>query len=354
MNASARNIRSSRENRLVGFWLLGVAALIVAMVMVGGLTRLTDSGLSITEWRPVTGAVPPLSEADWLSEFDKYKTTPEYEFVNSDFTLEEFKYIYWWEWAHRQLGRITGVAFFAPFLFFLLRGHIAKKNILPLAGVFLLGGLQGFLGWHMVQSGLTDRVDVSQYRLAMHLGLALVIFCLVLWQALRHLQPAPANAASPGQPYFGFFLVFAVLMQSLLGALVAGLDAGKTYTDWPHMEGEWVPSGLLEMRPLADNFFENHLTVQFDHRVGAYLLLFLVVFHFRSQARHGAATRNTAAWLMAAVIVQAGLGIVTLMHAVPMALGVLHQLGAVIALAISVLHAYGLRHKPQNIGTPAS
>ena len=337
---------ASRADRLVGVWLLSVAALIILMVLVGGLTRLTDSGLSITEWRPVTGALPPLSLADWMSEFDKYKAIPEYQLINKDFSLEEFKYIYWWEWGHRQLGRVIGLVFFIPFVFFLLRGFIAKQNILPLTGIFFLGGLQGFMGWYMVQSGLTDRVDVSQYRLAMHLGLALIIFCLVFWQALRLLQPAQFIARSSKQIYFGYFLIFMVFMQSLLGALVAGLNAGKTYTDWPYMDGDLIPSGLVEMQPTMNNFFENHLTVQFDHRIGAYLLLILVVLHFWSQFKLNAPTRLTAGLLMLGVVGQAILGIITLMQAVPMHLGALHQLGAVFVLAVTVYHVYKLRHTP--------
>ena len=346
MNIMSSQNHASRADRLVGVWLLSVAALIILMVLVGGLTRLTDSGLSITEWRPVTGALPPLSLADWMSEFDKYKAIPEYQLINKDFSLEEFKYIYWWEWGHRQLGRVIGLVFFIPFVFFLLRGFIAKQNILPLTGIFFLGGLQGFMGWYMVQSGLTDRVDVSQYRLAMHLGLALIIFCLVFWQALRLLQPAQFIARSSKQIYFGYFLIFMVFMQSLLGALVAGLNAGKTYTDWPYMDGDLVPSGLVEMQPTMNNFFENHLTVQFDHRIGAYLLLILVVLHFWSQFKLNAPTRLTAGLLMLGVVGQAILGIITLMQAVPMHLGALHQLGAVFVLAVTVYHVYKLRHTP--------
>lgn len=337
---------ASRADRLVGVWLLSVAALIILMVLVGGLTRLTDSGLSITEWRPVTGALPPLSLADWMSEFDKYKAIPEYQLINKDFSLEEFKYIYWWEWGHRQLGRVIGLVFFIPFMFFLLRGFIAKQNILPLTGIFFLGGLQGFMGWYMVQSGLTDRVDVSQYRLAVHLGLALIIFCLVFWQALRLLQPAQFTSRASIQIYFGYFLIFMVFMQSLLGALVAGLNAGKTYTDWPYMDGDLIPSGLVDMQPIMNNFFENHLTVQFDHRIGAYLLLILVVLHFWSQFKNNAPTRLTAGLLMLGVVGQAILGIITLMQAVPMHLGALHQLGAVFVLALTVYHVYKLRHTP--------
>ncbi|HCN31504.1 MAG TPA: heme A synthase, partial [Rhodobiaceae bacterium] len=205
---------------------------------------------------------------------------------------------------------------------------------------------QGFMGWYMVQSGLTDRVDVSQYRLAMHLGLALIIFCLVFWQALRLLQPAQFIARSSKQIYFGYFLIFMVFMQSLLGALVAGLNAGKTYTDWPYMDGDLLPSGLVEMQPTMNNFFENHLTVQFDHRIGAYLLLILVVLHFWSQFKHNAPTRLTAGLLMLGVVGQAILGIITLMQAVPMHLGALHQLGAVFVLAVTVYHVYKLRHTP--------
>ena len=333
-------------DRQIALWLFTVAGFVMLMVLVGGLTRLTDSGLSITEWAPIRGALPPFTHADWLAEFEKYKQIPEYQLVNLGMSLAEFKFIYWWEWGHRFLGRIVGLVFFIPFIVFLAQKKISRAQLPPLLGLFALGGLQGFMGWYMVASGLTERVDVSQYRLAMHLGLALIIFCLVFWQALRLLQPAQFIVRSSKQIYFGYFLIFMVFMQSLLGALVAGLNAGKTYTDWPYMDGDLIPSGLVEMHPTMNNFFENHLTVQFDHRIGAYLLLILVVLHFWSQFKHNAPTRLTAGFLMLGVVGQAVLGIITLMQAVPMHLGALHQLGAVFVLAVTVYHVYKLRHTP--------
>ena len=247
------------HRRQLAYWLFTVAGFVVLMVLVGGLTRLTDSGLSITEWQPISGALPPLNAADWEVAFAKYREIPEYQLVNAGMSLEAFKVIYWWEWGHRQLGRVVGLVFFLPFVVFLLQRKIPKPALGPLLALFALGGLQGFMGWYMVQSGLTDRVDVSQYRLAMHLGLALIIFSFCLWMGLHFIRDArlPA-AAGPGVALSGTIAVL-VLVQSLLGALVAGLDAGTTYTDWPFMDGDVIPSGLFDMSPAVSNLFESHL-----------------------------------------------------------------------------------------------
>ncbi|MDG1691084.1 MAG: COX15/CtaA family protein, partial [Alphaproteobacteria bacterium] len=262
-------------DRQIALWLFTVAGFVVLMVLVGGLTRLTDSGLSITEWAPIRGAIPPLSHADWMSEFNKYRQIPEYLLVNAGMSLAEFKFIYWWEWGHRFLGRVVGLVFLLPFLAFLAQGKISRARLPALLGLFFLGGLQGFMGWYMVASGLTERVDVSQYRLALHLGLALIIFACSLWLALSYWRGAKQMSKQGGLAKHGTMaaiIVVAVLMQSLLGALVAGINAGKTYTDWPLMDGEFIPSGLFDMQPFWLNFFESHLTVQFDHRMVAYAL----------------------------------------------------------------------------------
>lgn len=345
-----------RADRQVAYWLFTVAGFVVLMVLVGGLTRLTDSGLSITEWAPIRGTIPPLSQADWLSEFDKYKQIPEYQLVNAGMSLAEFKFIYWWEWGHRFLGRVVGLVFFIPFVVFLLQKKISRARLPALLGLFALGGLQGFMGWYMVASGLVtqlgaERVDVSQYRLAMHLGLALIIFSCALWLALGYWRGAMQPTAMPSAPapngalWAAGLIVIAVLMQSLLGALVAGIDAGTTYTDWPYMDGDFIPSGLLMQDPTWRNFFENHLTVQFDHRMAAYAVTLLIGWHvWRMQRSANGPVRRSAQWLGGAIIAQVVLGVATLMWVVPMGLAAAHQIGAVAVLGLAIAHLHFLRH----------
>lgn len=332
----------SVSDRQIALWLFTVAGFVMLMVLVGGLTRLTDSGLSITEWAPLRGALPPLTQADWLAEFEKYKQIPEYQLVNFGMSMAEFKFIYWWEWGHRFLGRVVGLVFFVPFVVFLAQKKISRRQLPPLLGLFALGGLQGFLGWYMVASGLTDRVDVSQYRLAMHLGLALIIFASLLWLALNYWRGKAPNSGFGNNSVIAAIIVVAVLMQSLLGALVAGINAGKTYTDWPLMDGDFIPSGLFDMQPFWVNFFESHLTVQFDHRMVAYALTGFIGWHIYRVLRLGAggAAALSAKWLGGALLLQIALGISVLILAVPISLGAAHQLGAVALLAIAVNHLH--------------
>lgn len=326
-------------------WLLFVAALVFAMVVVGGATRLTDSGLSITEWQPLLGAIPPLSEADWLSAFEKYKAIPEYSVVNSGMSLAEFKFIYWWEWSHRFLGRFIGVAFALPFLGFWLAGKFRPRFALKLMGVFALGGLQGAIGWYMVKSGLVDRIDVSQYRLALHLLVAFSIFALLIWLALD-VGPVSERirlrTVTRGQWRFAVLLLVLVFVQAGLGALVAGMKAGLTYNTWPLMDGHFVPSGLGIMSPWYVNFFENVTTVQFDHRMVAYLLALLAIGHLIALMRSADDERivRTAGVLVAAILCQTGLGIWTLLWAVPLPLGLAHQAGAALVIAAATLHLH--------------
>ena len=333
------------HRRQLAYWLFTVAGFVVLMVLVGGLTRLTDSGLSITEWQPISGALPPLNAADWEVAFAKYREIPEYQLVNAGMSLEAFKVIYWWEWGHRQLGRVVGLVFFLPFVVFLLQRKIPKPALGPLLTLFALGGLQGFMGWYMVQSGLTDRVDVSQYRLAMHLGLALIIFSSCLWMGLHFFRDVRLPATSGPAVALSGIIVALVLVQSLLGALVAGLDAGTTYTDWPFMDGDVIPSGLFEMSPAVSNLFESHLTVQFNHRLVAYALTIAVIWHVYRLSR--TLTPRPALvsgiLLIAAILGQGVLGIVTLMNAVPLPLGAAHQLGAVLVLGLAVTHLHYMR-----------
>ena len=313
------------------------------MVVVGGATRLTDSGLSITEWQPLLGAIPPLNEADWLSAFEKYKAIPEYSIVNAGMSLDAFKAIYWWEWSHRFLGRFIGVAFALPFLFFFVTGRLRGAFALKCLGVLALGGLQGAIGWYMVKSGLVDRIDVSQYRLALHLLTAFSILALLVWlgldagpvsdrvrlQTVTRVQRRTAIAL--------FALVFA---QAGLGALVAGLKAGLTYNTWPLMDGKLVPSGLMAQSPWYLNFFENVATAQFDHRMTAYVLVILALVHLVALIRSADDEHvvRTAALLAGCLVAQMSIGIWTLLWAVPLPLGLAHQAGAAIVVIAATLH----------------
>ncbi len=335
-------------NRALRLWLYGMAALIFAMVLVGGATRLTDSGLSITEWRPIVGTLPPLSDADWADVFARYQQIPQYQKLNKGMSLAAFKSIFWWEWGHRFLGRLIGIAFAVPLLVFWLRGHLPAGLGPKLAGLLALGGLQGAIGWYMVQSGLVDRVDVSQYRLALHLGLAVVIFGLILWLALG-LGPKPARVhlgtTTARQHLIARALVVLVFAQIILGAFVAGLKAGRTYNTWPLMDGALVPGGLWQLTPWHLNLFENAATVQFNHRLLAYVVTAAAIWHAIRIARTAAdeRVRHTALLLAIAVVAQAALGIWTLLAWVPLSLGLAHQGGAILVFALAILHLFAIR-----------
>ncbi len=340
--------RALSHRRQVGWWLVAMAGLLFTMVVVGGATRLTDSGLSITEWRPVTGAIPPLSAQAWEEEFAKYRQIPEYEQINRGMSLAEFKVIYYWEWGHRLLGRLIGAAFLAGLVYF----HVTRKLDRPLAirlwALFVLGGLQGALGWYMVQSGLVDRVDVSQYRLAAHLGLALFIFACMVWVAcdliIGPLGRRMTAHGSRGVGAAALALSGLVYLQCVIGGFVAGLDAGMTYNTWPLMDGRFVPAGLWDLSPGWTNLFENIATVQFIHRMTAYgavlAALALTIFVWRRPIPLSG--RRAVTILGAAVTGQALLGIWTLIAAVPLSLGAAHQAGAVLVLAAAVHAAYRL------------
>ncbi|MEP0707172.1 MAG: COX15/CtaA family protein [Parvibaculum sp.] len=330
---------ADRNRRAIAWWLIGVAALVFIMVVVGGLTRLTESGLSITEWKPVTGALPPMSEQHWQDEFALYKQIPQYEIMNKGMTLAEFKTIYWWEWSHRFLGRLIGVAFLVPFLWFALTGRIERAMVPRLIFLFVLGGMQGVLGWWMVMSGLVERTEVSQYRLAAHLGLATLIYGALIWTALDMFHGRSTRFLS-GLAKAALALIVLVFAQTILGAFVAGIRAGLIYNTWPLMAGAFIPDGLLKMAPLWHNFFENHLTVQFQHRMAAYLLLALAAWHAWS-ARKSDGARG-ANLLVAAVVAQAALGIWTVLWVVPIPLGAAHQAGAMVVFGIAVWHAHRL------------
>lgn len=332
---------ASDSLRAVRLWLWSVAGLVFAMVIVGGATRLTESGLSITEWKPITGVLPPLSEAAWLVEFGKYKQIPQYERLFPTMTLGEFQVIYYWEWGHRVLGRVIGLAFALPLAFFWWRGVLSAGLKWRLSGLLALGGLQGAVGWWMVTSGLTKRVEVAPERLMVHLMLASITFAAIVWIAVG-LKPAAAETAQ-GLRKRAFALLAVVLTQIGLGALVAGSRAGLTYNDWPFMAGRLVPpmEHLARMDPWWLNFFENITLVQFQHRLVAYALLALALWHMvvaRREAPGSKAARRATA-LGGLVTAQAVIGVVTLMLAVPIWAGLLHQAFAMVVLAMAVVHA---------------
>jgi cytochrome c oxidase assembly protein subunit 15 len=341
MSVAPLELQSRR--RVIRAWLLAVAALVFAVAFVGGATRLTGSGLSIVEWRPVTGALPPMSEQAWQDEFAKYKTIPQYQELNRGMSLDAFKVIYWWEWGHRLLGRLIGIVFLLPFLWFLWQGWIEPGLRRWLWAIFGLGAVQGAVGWWMVASGLADRVSVSQYRLAFHLTLACIIFALLVWVAQR-LTPH----ATPDLPVRirrgAMLLLVLVLAQIYLGALVAGLHAGLIYNTWPLIDGALVPdlSRLLFEQPWWRNLFENTLTVQFNHRMMAYAIVGLTILHVIDVARSAppaGRALNGALVVSAIVMLQAGLGVVTLLHKAPLSLALAHHAMAVVTLAAVVWHA---------------
>ena len=326
----------------IRLWLYAVAAMVLAMVLVGGATRLTESGLSITEWQPVMGTLPPLSDAQWQIEFEKYQAIPQYHALNQGMSLAAFKNIYWWEWTHRLIGRLIGFVFLLPLLWFLWRGWIGPGLRGRLWFIFGLGALQGAVGWWMVASGLAERVEVSQYRLATHLVLACVIYVAIIWTAQR-LGERPAMPVPLRIRLGAMALVILVLLQIYLGALVAGLRAGYVYNTWPLIDGALIPDGarLFLDTPLWRNFFENTLTAQFDHRMTAYAIFALALLHAFDVARTARTSWvvSSAAVLALAVTLQAALGIWTLLDRVPITLALMHQTMAMLVLTVATTHA---------------
>jgi cytochrome c oxidase assembly protein subunit 15 len=347
--AGARSRDPARDRAMIRAWLYFIALLIIAMVVVGGATRLTHSGLSITEWQPIHGVIPPLSAAEWQEEFQKYQQIPEFKIVNPDMTLAEFKGIFWWEWSHRILGRLIGFALLLPLIYFWATKRIERALVPKLVTIFVLGGIQGAIGWWMVASGLVDRTDVSQYRLATHLTFACLILSYVLWVA-RGLSPM-AEPARRSIRTVARVIVGLVLFQIFLGGLVAGLDAGMGFNTWPLMDGAVIPTGLLAQSPWWRNLFENAMTVQFDHRVVAYVVLAATLFH-AWQAR-GTAAASSAAILFVLVLAQAAIGITTLLMVVPLPLGLLHQFGATIVLSAAVIHLRAMSPDRARVAVPA-
>jgi cytochrome c oxidase assembly protein subunit 15 len=325
-------------------WIYVLAALVIAMVAVGGATRLTGSGLSITEWRPVTGAIPPLTEQAWRVEFEKYRQIPQYELVNKGMTLSEFKFIYAWEWGHRQLGRLIGLVFFLPLIWFWVRGVIKGRLALTLLGIGALGGLQGAVGWIMVASGLEPGMTaVAPIKLALHLTVASIILACLVWVAAG-LKPRsdPARTPSAGALAPRIFMSL-VLLQIVLGGLVAGSKAGFTYNTWPLMDGALVPpaSALFVVSPWIENFVDNVALVQFNHRMIAYAIVAFALWHAWAAHRDAAGSRYAArAGALAGLsLAQMVLGIVTLVLVVPLWAGLAHQVFAMVVLAMAAVHA---------------
>ncbi|HEX7327727.1 MAG TPA: COX15/CtaA family protein [Casimicrobiaceae bacterium] len=346
--------RRAGAPRAIAAWLFVCCALVFAMVVVGGVTRLTHSGLSITEWDPIVGAVPPLDAADWQKAFTRYQATPEYRDVNRGMTLDEFKGIFWWEYFHRLLGRAIGVVFLVPYLAFLLARRIPRGYALPLFGIFVLGGLQGALGWFMVKSGLVADPRVSQFRLTAHLGMAFVILAAMLWTALSLLRrddDAPGVRVPRRARTVARTLAVLVFAQVLLGGLVAGTHAGFAYNTFPSMNGAIVPDEIMMLSPWWKNFFWNLATVQFDHRLLAWVLAVLVplAWWWLRRLSLPRRARIRADWLLAAVAIQIALGIATLLLVVPLSLAALHQAGAVIVFILALGLAHALDGKPGSL-----
>ncbi|HZK89479.1 MAG TPA: COX15/CtaA family protein [Stellaceae bacterium] len=348
VSATEKPERTDRSPRPVAIWLLACCAMIIAMVVIGGITRLTWSGLSITEWQPVTGIVPPLSAAAWQAEFAKYQQIPQYRLLNAGMSLGDFKTIFLWEYVHRLWGRLIGFVYLVPFLYFLIRGRISRRLAWPLAGIFALGGCQGALGWYMVESGLADRIEVSQYRLTAHLALALVIYAATLWTALGLLENPRGGA--PPRIRRGAELVLALVGLTIVaGGFVAGLNAGLVYNTFPLMDGRFVPAGYAQLEPFIRNWFENVPAVQFDHRllamttVGSVILLWFAGARGAPRSALPVAARRALHALLAAALLQLALGISTLLLVVPIALATVHQGGAVLLLTAAIVLRHRLR-----------
>jgi heme a synthase len=337
-----------RYNRQLALWLLVCAAVVFGMIVLGGVTRLTGSGLSMVEWKPLMGAIPPLTEAQWQETFDKYQQFPQYQTVNQGMDLPGFKRIFAYEYAHRLLGRLIGLIFFIPLVFFWWTKRIPARHVPKLIGLFVLGGLQGLLGWYMVKSGLVDIPRVSQYRLVAHLGLAVIIYSAMVWIALDLLYPGSQSDphAGPGLKRFAFALSGLLFVMILSGGLVSGIHAGFAYNTFPLMDGRFFPLGLYGFDPIWTSIFEDITTVQFNHRLLAYLLTLLIVSFFviAMRADVSGRTRVGACALMGMLLVQVSLGISTLLLMVPVPLAAAHQGGAILLLTTSLYLSHSLRN----------
>ena len=322
------SLQISHRKQVVG-WLVVCGILVFCMIIVGGATRLTHSGLSIVEWEPIVGTIPPLNDTDWNQVFDEYKGSPEYQLINFGMSLDEFKVIFWWEYFHRLLGRLIGFVFFVPFLFFLLTRRLNAELTGRLLGIFALGGLQGGMGWYMVASGLVDEPNVSQYRLTAHLGIAFLIFGAITWTAMSVLYPSKTNLSVPVKSMYKTSVAVSatLFLMVLSGGFVAGLQAGLIYNTFPLMGNSFIPPNLFALTPFWTNFFDNMTTVQFDHRIIAYILAIMIpIFWFKLRRRDVSnRTKTLSNLLLGLLALQIVLGITTLIYHVPTVLGVAHQ-----------------------------
>ena len=352
LDAQTRELRNRAQVRA---WLYVMLLMLVALVIVGGATRLTDSGLSITEWKPIHGVIPPIGEAQWQEELAKYRQIPEYEQVNKGMSLDAFKFIFWWEWGHRLLARGVGLVFALPLAFFWATGRLDRRIKLPLLGILGLGGFQGFIGWWMVSSGLVERVDVSHYRLAVHLTVASIIIASIMWVARLIAPHAPDLKPTDRSDRAAAILALMVLFQIYLGALVAGLDAGLVFNTWPTMDGGFFPASQWDSALGWRNVFDTPAIIQFTHRTFAYVVWLAAGMHMVASLRHapGSTHARRAVLLFALVSLQAVFGIVTLLTYVPLGWALLHQGTALVVLGFAVAHWRGLKGPlPLSDGTP--
>ncbi len=338
-----------QKQKSIAVWLFVCCAMVFIMVVVGGVTRLTDSGLSIVEWQPVSGTLPPMSQSDWDEFHQKYQQSPQYQQINKGMSVDEFKTIFWWEYIHRLLGRLIGLVFFIPFVYFLIRKQIDKPLGIKLSGIFVLGGLQGLMGWYMVMSGLVNDPHVSQYRLTAHLGLAFVIFAAMFWVATDLLYDKNKSPHDPealrGVRRFSIGLTWLIFIMVLSGGLVAGIRAGLAYNTFPLMNGHFIPPEIFMLEPWWRNFFDNMATVQFDHRMIAWVLMFTIpYFWFKARKQQLSDSAKLACnLLLIMLVIQVGLGISTLLLAVPLKLAAAHQGGAMLLFTAALWVNHKLR-----------
>ena len=337
-----------RYRRQVGIWLLGMSAQVLSMIVLGGMTRLTDSGLSMVEWKPIMGSLPPLNQDDWTIAFEKYQQYPEYQKLNQGMSLSDFKQIFFFEYSHRMLGRFIGLAFAVPFVFFWLKKAISKKMLPSLLILFILGGAQGLIGWWMVKSGLVDRPDVSHYRLTVHLSMAFLLYIALLWTGLTTIRGAPKTTRYHRLGRFGIILLLLAYLTILSGGLVAGLNAGAQFNTFPKMAGEWIPAGLFILKPWYLNFTENLMTVQFDHRLLAIttFTLSLLFFKLSRNAETSKNIKRAFFGMVLALCLQVTLGITTLLTVVWIPVALAHQSGAVIFMSSIIWVLFELYYPP--------
>ena len=335
-------------NKQIAVWLFSGCILIFGMVVIGGITRLTGSGLSITEWKPIMGAIPPMNDAEWNSAFEKYKQIPQFQKINYHFEMDDFKSIFWWEYIHRLLGRMIGIVFIVPFVWFLVKKKLDKPTIKKALFLFLLGGIQGFLGWFMVSSGLAERTSVSHIRLAIHLMFAFITFAFTFYYGLEFVYSEKQSEERSKKSSALNKLIFVLLsVQIIYGAFVAGLHAGKIHNTFPLMSGQVIPSGMGVMQPTLANVFDNPVTVQFIHRFFAFMLLFLCSWLAVASHKEQLNTyqRKGITWLFIAVCLQFLLGVLTVLTQANIVLASLHQVGAFLFFSVSIYLLFHFKKK---------